>query len=85
MDNFIQVWTILSTLSEYLFKHIEFHHNLENIFRHTFFIFFTISNVKIPMVISCSWVTLNIKESLCNGLFMGNLKYTQMLSTNFII
>jgi hypothetical protein len=73
MDNCIQVWSILSTLSGYSFEHIEFHQNLGNIFRHSFFISFTMSNVKIPMAIGCSWVTLNIKESLCNGLLKGNL------------
>ena len=51
VDNFIQVWRILSTFSGYLFEHIEFHHNLEKIFRHSFFIFFTTSNVKIWRII----------------------------------
>ena len=50
-----------------------------------FFVPFTMSNVKIPMAIGYSWVTLNLKESLCNGLLMGNLKYTQILPTNLTI
>ena len=36
------------------------------------------SNMKISIAISCSWVTLNIKESLCNGLLMANLSWVTL-------
>ena len=68
------MWTILFKCGQYCphfldicFEHIEFHHNLGSNFRYSFFISFTMSNVKIPMAIGYSWITLNIKETLVMG------------------
>ena len=87
-----KIWTILFKCGQYCPHFLDICLNIlsfttiqKTFLGILFFISFTMSNVKISMVISCSRVTLNIKESLRNGLLMGNLKYTQMFSTNFTI